>query len=93
MKVEEEDAEAVAAEEQGRREEEEEEEEDEEEEEEDEVGAAGTEPTLSTEERLRARRADTIKAKALEITKVARDPLQENHLQLCAHFNSVFCLL
>lgn len=73
--------------------EEEEEEEDEEEDEEEEVGAAGTEPKLSTEERVKARRADTIKAKALEITKVARDPLQENHPSLCGHFNSVFCLL
>lgn len=60
-------------------EEEEEEEEDEEEDEEEEVGAAGTEPKLSKEERVKTRRADTIKAKALEITKVARDPLQENH--------------
>lgn len=59
--------------------EEEEEEEDEEEDEEEEVGAAGTEPKLSTEERVKARRSDTIKAKALEITKVAREPLQENH--------------
>lgn len=74
-----EEEEVAGAEEQGRREEEEEEEEDDEEDEEEEVGAAGTEPKLSTEERVRARRADTIKAKALEITKVARDPLQENH--------------
>lgn len=63
---------ATGVEEQGRRvEEEEEEEEDEEEEEEEEgAGTTGTEPKLSTEEGLRARRLETIKAKAVEITKV-----------------------
>lgn len=67
---------ASGVEEQGRQEKEEEEEEveeDEEEEEEEGVVTTGTKPKLSTEEGLRARRLETIKAKALEITKVLRE--------------------